>query len=82
MEEAGFRRGVGCSVIFNHEEKNLIDVVHGDDFVFGRSDEDLKWVVKVLAAKFVIKVRAIPGPEGEDQKDEMLLWRIVRWRTW
>ena len=55
MEEAGFRRGVGCSVIFRQEEKDLIGVVHGDDFVFGGNDEDLKWVAKDLAAKFFIK---------------------------
>ena len=48
-------RGVGCSVIFRHEEKDLLGVVHGDDFVF------------------VIKVRAVLGPEDEDQKDEVLL---------
>ena len=42
MEEAGFRRGVGCSVIFRHEEKDLLGVIHGDDFVFGGNDEDLK----------------------------------------
>ena len=45
------------------------------------NDEDLKWVAKVLAAKFVIKVRAVLGPEDEDQKDEVLLGRFVRWRS-
>ena len=80
MEEAGFRRGVGCSVIFVHEEKDLLGVVHGDDFVFGGNDEDLKWVAKVLAAKFVIKVRAVLGPEDEDQEDEVLFVRFVRWK--
>ena len=54
-------------------------MVHGDDFVLGGSDEDLKWVAKVLAAKFVIKVRADLGPEDENQKDEVLLGRFVRW---
>ena len=57
MEEAGCRRGVGCSVILRHEEKDLVGVVHGDDYVFGGSDDDHKWVAKVPAAKFVIKVR-------------------------
>ena len=82
MEEAGFRRGVGYSVIFRHEEKDLLGVVHGDDFVFGGNDEDFKWLAKVLAAKFVIKVRAVQGPEDEDQKDEVLLGRFVKWRSW
>ena len=50
--------------------------MHGDDFVFGGCDEDLKWMAKVLAAKFVIKVRAILGPEDGDQKDEVLLGRF------
>ena len=33
--------------------------VHGDDFVFGGSDEDLKWLAKVLAAKIVIKAAEV-----------------------
>ena len=82
MEEAGFRRGVGCSVIFRHEEKDLIGVVHVDDFVFGRNNEDLKWVAEVLSAKFVIKEGVVLGPEDENQKDEVLLGRFVRWRSW
>ena len=57
-------------------------MVHGDDFMFRGNDEDLEWVTKVLAAKFVIKVRAVLGPEDEDQKDEVLLRRFVRWRSW
>ena len=48
MEEAVFRRGVGCSVIFRHAETDLLGVVHGDDFVFGGNDEDLKWVRRFL----------------------------------
>ena len=50
--------------------------------MFGGNDGDLKCVAKVLAAKFVIKVRAVLGPEDEDQKDEVLLGRFVRWRSW
>ena len=57
-------------------KKDLLGVVHGDDFVFGGNDEDLKWVAKILAPKFVIKVRAVLGPEDEDQKDEVLLGRL------
>ena len=82
MEMAGFQRGVGCAVIFRHEEKGLVGVVHGDDFVFAGCGEGLKWVAKVLAAKFVIKVRAILGPEVDDQREEVLLGRSVRWRSW
>ena len=50
--------------------------------MFGGSDEDLEWVPMVLAAKFVIKVRAILGPEDEDQKNEVLLGRFVRCKSW
>ena len=70
-------------MIFRHEEKDLLGVVHGDDFVFGGNDKDLKWVAQVLAAKFVIKSEGCSqGPEDEDQKDEVLLGRFVRWRSW
>ena len=38
VEQEGFR---GCLVIFRYEEKDVVGVVHGDDFVFGASDEHL-----------------------------------------
>ena len=30
-------------MIFRHEEKDLVGVVHGDRLVFGGSGEDLRW---------------------------------------
>ena len=66
IEQADFRRGAWCLVIFRHEGKDFVGAVHGDDFVFGGSDEDLE--EKVLAAKFLIKMRAILGPEMSTRK--------------
>ena len=42
-KQADVRRGLGCSMIFRHEEKDLVGVVHGDRLVFGGSGEDLRW---------------------------------------
>ena len=60
------QRGVGWSVIFRHEAKDLVGVAHGDDFVFGGSDEDLMWVAMALAAKFVIYVKVMLGLKDEE----------------
>ena len=63
---------VGCLVIFKQEAKDLVGAVHGDDFAFGGTDEDLNRVAKALAVKFVMKVSATLVPEGEDQRGEVL----------
>ena len=44
FESEGFLRGEACAVIFNHPERDLTCVVHGDDFTFCGFDEDLKWI--------------------------------------
>ena len=30
-------------MIFRHEGKDMVGVVHGDDFLFSGSGEDLRW---------------------------------------
>ena len=42
--------------------------MHGDDFVVEGKQSDLEWVWDVLAAKKILKVRGILGPEQGDQK--------------
>ena len=43
LEAAGFRRLLSSPVAFYHPERDLIGVVHGDDFVFVGVEEDLDY---------------------------------------
>ena len=45
------------------------------------SSPDLEWVRDVLAAKYLLKVRGILGPEPCDQKSIVFLERAVEWRA-
>ena len=39
---------VAVPVAFVHKERDLLGVVHGDDFVWEGRDRDLDWVLRVL----------------------------------
>ena len=73
---------MGCPVIFRHGSKEIVVVVHGDDFVMGGIETDLWEVAKKLEKKFTIQVRAVMGSERKDAKEEDLLGRRVRWKEW
>eukprot|EP00973_Karenia_brevis_P030247 4169084-Karenia_brevis.AAC.1 len=75
----GFERGVSCGVVFYHRERDTSLVAHGDDFTFCGTDRDLKRVRKYMEEWYEIKVRAILCPEISDDKEVVILGKIVRW---
>ena len=42
--------------------------VHGDDFTFCGTDEDLDWIQGLMTSWFEVKIRARLGPDDEDDK--------------
>ena len=48
----GFKRLKSVTVASVHETRDMSGVVHGDDFVWEGTDEDLDWVWKVLEDKY------------------------------
>jgi hypothetical protein len=80
MEEVGFDRGLGTSVAFWHPERDLACVVHGDDFTFSGMDADLTWIENLMKSWFEVKVRARLGPEPDDDKEIVVLGRVVTWK--
>ena len=81
LEMVGFCPGRATVVAFYHAEREVRIVVHGDDFVVEGKQSDLEWVRDVLAAKYILKVRGILGPEQGDQKSIVVLGRVVDWRA-
>ena len=58
LEAMGFRTGVSNPCIFHHKERNLMAVVHGDDFTTLGLDDDIDWLKanykSHLRSKFVV----------------------------
>ena len=82
LEGCGFVRGTSCGVVFYHPGRDISCVVHGDDFTLAGCEEDLKWIQKLMKGWFEIKVRAMLGPEEQDDKEVVILGRTVRWKDW
>ena len=68
LEMVGSCPGRATAVAFYHAEREVRIVVHGDDFVVEGRQSDLEWFRDVLAAKYILKVRGILGPEQGDRK--------------
>ena len=81
LENVGFVRGGYCGVDFIHPSRDINLVVHGDDFTACAEQEELRWLRENMESWFEIKVRAILGPDQEDNKEVTILGRIVRWTS-
>jgi len=79
LEGCGFKRGAGCGVVFYHSERDISCVVHGDDFSFCGLEEDLIWIQDLMKSWFEIKVRGLLGSDEKDDKEVVILGRIVKW---
>jgi hypothetical protein len=82
LESCGFVRGMVSPVTFEHPERDMACVVHGDDFTFEGEEEDLRWITELMRGWFDIKMRGIIGPEEHDLKEMSILGRTVRFKDW
>ncbi len=48
LVNAGFRRSRYNPALHHHKEKDILTMVHGDDFVSSADKENLKWLEKDL----------------------------------
>ena len=82
LEQIGFARGVSTPVSFYHAGRGISLVVHGDDFTFVGYEKDLQWVAACMKKWYQLKVRACLGPDAADDKEAVLLGRVIRWHAW
>ena len=73
----GSRRSNPC--IFHHPSKEILTVVHGDDFTSLGTDEALDWMKQVLEKVYELKHGGRISPEPGDQHEVRILNRIVCW---
>ena len=79
LESEGYTRGKAAPTTFFNKDKDSRCVVHGDDFTFLGPEEELQRIAGLMASWYEIKVRAIMGPDAEDEKEVIILGRTVRW---
>ena len=65
-------------VAFVHETRDLMGVVHGDDFIFVGLDEDLDYAEKLLTDQYEVKNRGRLGTGPGDVREIDVLGRIIK----
>ena len=82
LTAVGFKRLLSSPVAFYHPERDLVRVVHGDDFVFVGVDKELDFVLGVLKELYELKDRGRLGSGDNNKKEVDLLGRKIRWHGW
>ena len=82
LEAIGFERGQANPCLFRHRSRDLIVVVHGDDFSFAGAEADLEWVSGELESRILLKRVGTLGGDSWDLKELRVLNRVLRWRGW
>lgn len=75
----GYRQGKGHPAVFYHAEKDIMTLVHGDDYVSSGSRSAMVWLEEQLQHKYKIKVQKLHRPEAGGMMEAKVLNRIVRW---
>ena len=78
LEDMGFKSGIASPCIFSHADRDLVCVVHGDDFTTLGNDDNLNWYEAELAKHFELKLRGRLGVGCPGDNEIRILNRIVR----
>ena len=72
LVDCGFKRGVGHPSVFVHTSRDIITLVHGDDYVSAGSDVDLEWLRVQLEAAYDIKTQLLGLRPGYERQGKVL----------
>ena len=79
LEDLGFIRGSASPCVFRHASRDLVVLIHGDDFVFAGAAADLVWVHKELEQRILLKKVGTLGSDSGDVQEIRILNRVLRW---
>ena len=79
LVNAQFQPGRASSVTLYNQETDIRMILHEDDFIIEGVDADLWWVHDLLAAKYLVKMRGVLGPDLGDQTEVVVLNRVLSW---
>jgi len=75
----GFEKGIAAPTVFFWKSKGIRCVVHGDDFTFTGTREDLLEIKRKMEESYELKMRALLGDEPEDDREITILNRRIKW---
>ena len=79
-KDIGFEQGRASSCVFRHKQRDIIVVIHGDDFTALGHEKDLDWYREQIQNKMSTKVKGRLGPADKDLKTMRVLNRVVEWQ--
>ena len=79
MIDAGFIQGMASPCVFHHPARNIVCSVHGDDFTAAGSKPELDWFEATLKESYELTVSGRLGPGPKDDKETIVLGRVIRW---
>ena len=79
LEEVGFSRGRAAPTTLYNKATHVRLVVHGDDFTFSGTTEELMKVKRAMEDWYSVKFRGIMGSGANDVKEVTILGRKLRW---
>lgn len=77
MKSKGAEFSSLCPSLFKIPAKQLVGLVHADDFLVIGNKENLKWMDQVLNERYTARWEALLG-EGEEQRETFFLNRLIR----
>ena len=80
LSRLGFAKGGSCPCVFRHKSKDLLLLIHGDDFVFSGPKPELQWMQKQMEDNFLTKVVGLLGGDEGGLKEVRVLGRVIRSR--
>ena len=79
VREMGFTVGDASACVFYHEQRDLRCSVHGDDLTTVGSKVNLDWFRRELEKYYELKEPHRLGPGPNDDREALVLNRVVRW---
>ena len=79
MTDAGFIQGIASPCVFHHPTRNIVCSVHGDDFTAAGPKPELDWFEATLRKSYEFTVGGRLGPGPTDDKETIVLGRVIRW---
>ena len=81
LRQMGFVKGRSSSTVFWCPQTDVRLVVWGDDFTVLGRDMNLRLFAKQLSSRYSVKIRAVLGPDAEDDREVRILNRWLRWQN-
>ncbi len=81
VHDMGFSVGDASACVFYHRSRNLRCSVHGDDLTTVGSKANLDWFRRELEKHYELKEPHRLGPGRDDDKEALVLNRVVRWTS-